>query len=162
VIEFMAVDPGGATGVALGHYDDKTPITFTETFTIPNGAAGFGDWWHNSEAEYREKLIVETFVPRANEFLASVAGVEVIGFIKGTTWRDPIWQSRSDKALLTGNKPGVDSEAKNNAFLKEHGLWLTGKQVGWKDGRDAMDAEIHALVYAKKIRHIPTLRQYWS
>lgn len=156
--QLMAVDPGGATGVATGSYSDTEPLRFTDTYTIPKGVEGFSEvFWNGMDTFYPEKLIVETFVPRANEFLASVAGVEVIGFIKGTSL-DTIWQDRGEKADLTGG----DGQAANDAWLKEHDLWLTGKQVGWKDARDALDARIHALVYMKKIRHIPTLREYFS
>lgn len=155
----MAIDPGKATGMASGHYSDTEPLVFDDIWTIPNGVDGFAEaYWSCGDSIYGDRLVVETFVLRANEFLANVEGVEVIGFIKGTQTNGVHWQARGDKADLTGGK----GEPANNAFLKSHGLWQTGKMVGWKDGRDANDAIIHALVHMKKIRHVPTLQKYWG
>lgn len=165
--KLVAVDPGGASGVAEGHYSDTEPLEFDNIYTIPEGVNGFSEVYWNGfdrpEQMYGDELVVETFVNRSNEFLANLESVEVIGFIKGTThnWREPHWQQRTDKAALTGAGESA-SEVRNNNFLKRHGLWQTGKMVGWKDGRDANDAIIHALVYMKKIRHMPTLLKYFS
>lgn len=162
----MAIDPGGATGIAKGHYSDTEALEFDQIYTIPGGVIGFKEHYWNDYVDpsdlYGDELVVETFVNRSNEFLANLESVEVIGFIKGTAYeRQTHWQQRTEKASLTGGGES-GSEARNNAFLKGHGLWQTGKMVGWKDGRDANDAIIHALVYMKKIRHIPTLLKYFS
>lgn len=172
--KLIAIDPGRATGIAEGYYTDTEPLKFTDIYVTTDGIEGFAARWE--DALYcTDHFVVETFVPRANEFLANVDGVEVIGLIKGTMHGEKhggtsnptampheyFWQERTEKAALLGAKDSV-SEKANNAWLKDHGLWQTGKMVGWKDGRDANDAIIHALVHMKKIRHIPTLLHYWG
>ena len=61
----------------------------------------------------------------------------------------PTWQDRTQKALC------------KDEVLREHGLWLTGKQCNHTDARDIMDAQIHSLAYLKKF-HRPTLEKYWK
>jgi hypothetical protein len=167
----MAIDPGRTTGVAEGHYSDTEPLKFTEIYVTTDGIEGFGTIWEDALASM-DDFVVETFIPRANEFIANVDGVEVIGLIKGTmyaearhveegTLHDYFFQARTEKGALLGAKESA-SEKANNAWLKDHGLWQTGSMVGWKDGRDANDAIIHALVHMKKIRHVPTLLHYWG
>lgn len=166
----MAIDPGRATGIAEGHYSDTEPLTFTDIYVTPDGIEGFAPIWRDAMVAV-DDFIVETFVPRANEFIANVDGVEVIGLIKGAMYIEEAdsnvmphewhFQARTEKAALLGAKES-NSETANNAWLKDHGLWQTGKMVGWKDGRDANDAIIHALVHMKKIRHVPTLLHYWG
>jgi hypothetical protein len=165
----MAIDPGGTTGIAEGYYTDTQPLKFTSIYVATEGIKGFAKEWRNA-LDSVDDFVVETFVPRANEFIANVDGVEVIGLIKGEMYMEEgnisvphswYFQARTEKAALLSAKES-NSETANNAWLKGHGLWQTGKMVGWKDGRDANDAIIHALVHMKKIRHIPTLLHYWG
>ena len=147
----ISIDPGRATGVCVGHYDDETPFTvdnasilnFEQTMAFLSEC---DDLRHFSITEF----VVESFTLSAgNKFTADLAGVEIIGAIKYLGW-NVTWQPRTLKALVP------------DKVLKDGGLWLTGKDVGHTDARDANDAIIHSLAYLMRKNHVPTLKRYWG
>lgn len=149
----LTIDPGLATGYALGYYDESKPYTLAHVGVTHDGVYGFAQLV-NDDCIYdvTDELIVENFIVRPNQPVDPVA-LEVIGFIKGTSPVAPIMRLRSDK----GKAGFMDS------VLKKHGLWQTGKMVGHKDGRDANDAIIHALTWlCFKQKHQPTIERYMS
>lgn len=158
-MQTLSIDPGRATGFAIGRYDDVTPWTLDEVWMTHDGILGFADWywarWHGTVAETTTTSIMETFVLRDNGFLASLDGVEIIGFAKGCGFIRR-WQPRTAKSFSRTDPKAADK------LLKVHGLWHTGKQVGHKDGRDVNDAIIHALAYMKHIKHGPSMLKYFG
>lgn len=148
----VGLDPGKSTGIVICSYSETEPLSVLEKIVTHNGIDGFSDWWHScgdslSEAEWA----VESFVLRgSNDFVADLSGVEIIGFLKGMKLPHLSLQARTLKPLVP------------DALLKKHGLWVTGKEVNHTDGRDVLDAEIHALVYMMKKKHGPTLRKYFE
>lgn len=165
----MAIDPGQATGIAIGRYTEKDPMEVIYTGIIPFGVRGFIDWleetkegrgitemdcMRNYPRSYREidfhvDVVCERFHLRNNKFTPDleplrIEGVLIDRFGKVVTWHDP-----ADKGLV------------GDEFLKEHDLWVTGSQVGHKDGRDANDALLHLFARAMRTRHYPTLDAYW-
>lgn len=149
----LTIDPGLATGYAIGYYDDETPYILKETFIVHDGVYGLADLVANGDLlERYDELIIENFIVRPNQPVDPIA-LEVIGYMKGVSWVEPIMRLRSDK----GKKGFMDS------VLKKHGLWQTGKMVGHKDGRDANDAIIHALTWlCFKQKHQPTIERYMN
>lgn len=153
-MQLLSIDPGRATGFALGHYDDETAWTLDNVWVTQDGIKGFAEWyWEQGFAPY--EVVMETFVLRDNGFLASLDGVEIIGFAKGCGMVDR-WQPRTAKSFSRTDPKAADK------LLKVHGLWHTGKQVGHKDGRDVNDAIIHALAYMKHINHRPSMLKYFG
>lgn len=147
----LAIDPGVATGIALGFYTDAHPWDLVDRWIVKGGLDGFLSWYHGeapSEA-YMARWVSERFVLRDNDFIANTEPLRIEGAMIALGL-DPTWQLRTDKALC------------KDAVLREHGLWTTGKMVGHVDGRDANDAIIHSLAYMKKTKHVPTLRKYWA
>lgn len=146
----LGIDPGKATGMAIGEYGDDKPYTLLQATTLQDGLDG---WlrWVDAESELLQAVddvVIEGFVLRDNGWLANLDGVEIIGSVK-TLRRDAIVQLRGRKSLAP------------DQMLKDRGLWQTGKMVNHKDGRDANDAIIHSLAYLMaNIRHRPTLRKY--
>lgn len=155
-MQTLSIDPGAATGFALGHYDDRTPWTLDDVWVTHDGIEGFAEWYYTEGSQWvrADVVIMETFVLRDNPFLASLDGVEIIGFSKGNGLVDR-WQSRTAKSFSRKDKKAADK------LLKAHGLWHTGKMVGHTDGRDVNDAIIHALAYMKHIEHIPSMKKYF-
>ena len=157
----LSIDPGKATGLALGYYDDNHPYRFASAWLTQDGIKGFRDWWIGIDGDrFMEdpgtEIVVEGFVLRGNNFLPSLLGVEIIGYLKGMDYTDTIfWQSRTDKSFSRTNKKAADE------LLKAHDLWQTGKAYNHKDGRDVNDAIIHALAHMKKINHEPSLAHYF-
>lgn len=104
------------------------------------------------EAWGPDVVVVEEFILRDNNFRANLTGVRVEGMIEVTYQRTPIvYRPPSKKAQVP------------DEILKAHGLWNTGSDVDWTDGRDANDAVIHLLGYvAFDLKHVPTLRKYFK
>lgn len=157
----LSIDPGKATGIALGYYDDNHPYQFASGHLTQDGIIGFRNWWVDMIGDRfiedpGTEIVVEGFVLRGNNFLPSLLGVEIIGFLKGVDYSDSIfWQSRTDKSFSRTNKKAADE------LLKAHDLWQTGKAYNHKDGRDVNDAIIHAIAHMKKIGHQPSIAHYF-
>lgn len=150
----MSIDPGKSTGVAFGTYSDTQPYELVDVFQIPGGIVGFNEWLHNNHFTNLDEdytVVSEKFVLRSsNAFVADVEPVRIEGLMYAYWGDRVIYQQRSDKTLV------------DDRILKEHGLWQTGSQHGWADGRDANDAIIHAIAYLKKQHHKPTLLHFFK
>lgn len=164
----MAVDPGKATGIAIGRYSATMPMEVIFNGVVTNGAYGFGEWLHNTndgktiieqdcsynfpeefdDLNHHLFVVCENFKLRGGNFLANLEPLRIEGIIMDHFGQNIEWHSPIDKSLI------------KDKVLKENGLWVTGKDVDHEDGRDANDATIHLLVHAMRIRHTPTLRQY--
>jgi hypothetical protein len=166
---YMAVDPGRATGVAIGRVAHDRPMEVIYTAIIPGGARGFIDWlelvndgknvteldcmayfpneYYN--LDYHLDVVCETFQLRGGRFTPDLEPLRIEGVLMNRFGSVVHWQSPSDKSLV------------GDEFLKENDLWLTGKDVNHEDGRDANDALLHLFARAMKMRHIPTLEAYW-
>jgi hypothetical protein len=146
----VAYDPGLVTGVAEGVFSETEPLR------ILGGAAlsydeiieGFG---HMLAVNFDHK-ISEKFVARTdNQFVPDLTPARVEGILDLAYERDIVWRSRTKKEQVP------------DRILKEHGLWVTGKDVDWTDGRDVNDAIIHMIGYvAFDLRHVPTIREYFQ
>lgn len=165
----MAVDPGRATGVAIGRYSVSMPVEVIYTGIIPGGTLGFCEWLHDTQdgkyvvendcsynfpdhwgdLEWHLDYVCETFKPRGGNFAPDSEPLRIEGVMMDHFGNNVIWHTPADKSLI-----GDD-------FLKEHQLWVTGKEVGHTDGRDANDAIIHLFVHMMRQRHLPTLEAYW-
>lgn len=151
----LSIDPGESTGVAFGEYSDTDGYELVDCTQIQGGANGFLQWAvDNHFYDLHPELVVvsEKFVLRSsNQFVANVEPVRIEGVMLALWGSDRVvYQQRSDKTLV------------DDRVLKRHGLWQTGKEHGWVDGRDVNDAIIHGLAFLKKAHHRPTLRKYWG
>lgn len=161
----ISLDPGKVTGCTIGRFTETTPYERLDYFAIQGGLEGFIDFaerrWGSYDygglpALYEEPhaahltptLVSERFVLRSNAFVADTTPLLIEGAM--AAWHlDPVYQLRSDKALVP------------DQILKDNGWWVTGKMCGWKDGRDVNDSLIHALVYLKRNKHLPTIEKLW-
>lgn len=146
----LSIDPGLATGIAYGYYDEETEYRLRDAWVVHGGVEGVAELYWNSEflQNPMEELVVENYIMGHGP--QDPVALEVIGFIKGVH-QSPIFtlQKRSDKKLVP------------DKLLRDHGLWKTGKDVGHTDGRDVNDAIIHGIAYLFKSRHAPTLEHYY-
>ena len=165
----MAIDPGRATGVAIGRLSITMPMEVVFTGIISGGTYGFAEWLHDTndgksiiendcsyncpeesaELEYHKDSVCENFKVRCGNFVPDLEPLRIEGVVMDHFGSVTQWHTPADKSMVTDD------------FLKEHGLWLTGKDVDHEDARDANDAMIHLFVHAMRIRHIPTLETYW-
>jgi hypothetical protein len=136
----LSIDPGKVTGWSLWTWSKTQPLERVKYGVIPGGVYGFIEWWRRIEPE-PDEIVFERF------FLGD-------DFVNDRTMQ----ASLIEGALLAR----VDKRAVPDRVLKVHGLWLTGTEVDWEDGRDVNDTQIHALAWAKRQEHEPTLRRYFG
>ena len=145
----IAFDPGKVTGIATGEFSTDEPLRITSfaAVTYENLLAG---WTGLLEADYNF-IVSEVFVARTdNEFVPDLTGVRVEGLIDLAYTPFVRWRERTKKSQV------------KDSILKDHGLWVTGGQVDWEDGRDVNDAINHMLGFvAFDLRHKPTLQKYF-
>jgi hypothetical protein len=166
---YLAIDPGQATGVAIGRISEELPLEVIYTAIIPFGTQGFIDWLQSTnngkaitemdcmknfpdqyaEIDYHLDVVCERFRLRGGNFTPDLEPLRIEGVLIDRFGSVVHWQEPSDKTLV-GDK-----------FLRENDLWVTGKDVGHIDGRDANDALMHLFARALKMRHYPTIDAYW-
>lgn len=148
----LSIDPGKATGIALGYYDRRTPYYLNKAWIVHDGVDGFIDFMlSNSNFSKADERVCERFVLRDNGWVADLEAKAIEGAAKALMYGFPIhFQDRNAKVLVPDD------------VLKEHGLWQTGKMVKHTDGRDANDAIIHALGWLARRSHMPTLEYYFG
>ena len=145
-----AYDPGKITGYALGAFDEETPLGLVDTGALTYEAV---KKLRYTESPVYNYCVVERFDLANNDFKADLTGVRVEGMLDMLNFPHGkiVWRSRTKK------------EQVSDEILKEHGLWQTGSDVDWEDGRDANDAIIHLLGFvAFDLRHVPTLKKYFK
>lgn len=148
----LAIDPGKATGWSLWAYDSALALTRRDLGVIPGGVHGFILWWRELP-HCIDEIVFETF-RLGDDFVndRTMQASQIEGALLALVPPEfPIWwQRRSDKRAVPDH------------VLKRHGLWITGSAVDWEDGRDVNDSQIHALAWAKRQEHEPTLRRYFG
>jgi hypothetical protein len=166
----MAIDPGKATGIAIGRYSDMMPMEIVFTGIVSDGVRGVALWLHHTrdgktimendcsynypedydDLDYHLDVVCENFNLRGGNFTPDLEPVRIEGVLIDHFGSIVTWQSPADKKMV-----GDD-------FLKSHGFWVTGADVDHEDGRDANDAMLHLFAHAMRTRHMPTLRTYFK
>lgn len=74
---------------------------------------------------------------------------------------NPRWQQPKEM-YFAGGEDLSTRKKRAHAWLKNHDLYVTGKDVGCKDANDARSAMLHAIAYLRKQKHLPTLEHYFK
>lgn len=164
------VDGGVSTGIALVSYSDTEPLRVEQVWQVGNGARGFLEWRTNTDLDEHIRLITfysEKFTPRQSLTLAAstplvIEGAMIALGLIPTYDEDPSRYQHPAAQYFTGGTSLADKKKRSNAWLKEHGFYFTGKDVGQKDADDARSAVRHAIAHARKTRHVPTLEHYFK
>lgn len=145
----LSIDPGWATGVSLWTVPDDEPIERQAYWLVVGGPEGFNEWWRN-DGPWVDLVICEEFIQDGRTPKVDTNALQIEGYLMGVWGIDRvIWQRNAMKNTKTGD-----------VLLKQHGLFLTGKLVHWKDGRDVNDSQLHALAWAKN-NHRPSQEFFW-
>ena len=166
---------GGVEGFLkrVTHYQitDDFSGSYGETIfevEIPNGKAleGFTHWYGDVfEEEYNSDttFLVEKFTARGqgNAFSYRTEALEPLR-VEGAILAlgiDPTWVSPQHMYFMSGESKNPTTNA--HRWLKEHGLHITGKDVGCKDSNDARSAILHSIAWLRRQGHKPTLKHYF-
>lgn len=151
----LGLDPGKTTGFAFAYLDSVRPLIIAEHGTIEDGLDGFIDWWESRQKYWSpadEKLVIERFI--IDGTITGTWASQIEGAIKVLHPQNNVWQLRSDKATVFNQKEGGDKgQTERFAWLRERGFEGVSHEL---------DAQTHLLVYAKRQKHLPTLRKYWG
>lgn len=142
----LAIDPGWATGISVWRVPEDEPIEREAYWLVKGGPSGFDEWW--TEVFWdddRFEIVCEQFIQDGRSPKVDPNALQIEGYLMGVWGIDEvIWQRNSMKNTKSGDK-----------LLKQHGYWLKGSEVNWKDGRDVNDSQLHALAWAKN-NHAPS------
>lgn len=139
----LSIDPAAEravsdTGWALLEYDDNTPATLVDGGVVHGGFEGFRTWTlPDSDVTVCEKYV--KFRAEGDPTPLLIEGI--VRYLRP----DVVLQPSS------GYKTAVPDRV-----LKTLGFWTTTGHHA--DQRSALR---HAVMYLKKARHLPTLRQGW-
>jgi len=146
----LSIDPGKATGVSYWRIPEDEPMERFDFELVTDGIDGFIQYWNYYLPE-AQTLVFEEYIDdgRASHELDAIM---IQGLVRGTWdlrgFSDVHWNRNSKKGNV------------GDRLLKQHGLWLNGSDVGWTDGRDVNDSQLHALDWGKSY-HRPTQKFYW-
>lgn len=155
-MKLLTLDPGLSTGYSIWEtrsYFDSSDLELMETGVIEEGCEGFiDDWRYKGIGTKTDRVVCERFVIDGTH--TGVWSAQIEGALMALYDGPVIWQLRSDKATLFNQEFGGDAgQTERFAWLRERGFEGEGHEL---------DAITHALVWAKRMGHIPTLRKYWG
>ena len=176
----LSFDPGMSSGICLFSWDTEKPFQQEALWQITDGAQGLSDWLDREGVKvYRDddgkhhaeigkvrpirldRIVSEKFTPRKHEsFALTLDSVEPLrgeGVLIGRGLAPLIAWAQPSAQYFMGGVDLKDKKRRSREFLKQNGLYVTGKHVGQKDADDAISAELHAIALMRRMRHMPTL-----
>ena len=187
----LAFDPGKSSGIALLTYNETEPVRLVKAWQFGNGVQGLLDWLENhypnsgwllpyspgSEAErlfWSSELVAvsEKFVPVPGKGFAQSLDSTLPLVCEGVLiayWVMPVYDSkekrwqRPNTMYMYGGSTLAEKKKRARSFLKENGLYVTGKELGAPDNNDAVSAILHGIAYVvKTLEHRPTWDAYFE
>ena len=187
----LAFDPGKSSGVALLAYNETEPVRLVKAWQFGNGVQGLLDWLENhypnsgwllpyspdSEAErlfWSSEVVVvsEKFTPLQGKGFAQTLDSTLPLVCEGVLiayWIMPVYDSkekrwqRPNTMYMYGGSTLAEKKKRAREFLKKHGLYVTGKELGAPDNNDAVSAILHGIAYVvKTLEHRPTWDAYFE
>ena len=168
----LSIDPGVSSGLVLGDFTETRGLTRWDAWQVSGGLLGLIGWMdcNTTALEVADVTICEKFVPLNNKgfghTLKSVEPLRIEGalIVEGvmldyTPDTFDVWP-RPASMYFMGGANKREKLQRSRAWLKEHGLLLTGKDVGQADADDAISATLHAFAYLLHQRHLPTMKHY--
>lgn len=184
----ISIDPGMSTGLVVGTYSDTEPFKLTHFFQIEGGVEGFIENVSPGENGYGDKLVYVRIPNQGRLRVCFGEEVELTviaekftargGANSGFSYRtkdleplriegamlamglNPTWVSPPQQYFAGGDGKAKKKQAQHR-WLKDKGLYVTGKMVGGTDADDVRSAIAHAIAYLVRQKHRPTIEHYF-
>lgn len=163
----LTIDPGKSNGLCDFAWADDAPFMVVNNFQFGGGAPMLAKVVRKltSDIDY-DVLVVEKFTPRQNAgFNLTRDSVEPLrgeGVLIGLDLEEKIEYAEPHQQYFMGGGDLREKKKLSREFLKLHSLYITGKSVGQKDADDAISAMLHAIAYMRRLRHTPTIEQFFG
>jgi len=168
----LSIDTGVSSGLVLGDFTETRGFTRWDAWQVSGGLLGLIGWMdcNTTALEVADVTVCEKFVPLNNKgfghTLKSVEPLRIEGALialgimpEYLPEHYDVWP-RPASMYFMGGANKREKLQRSRAWLKEHGLLLTGKDVGQADADDAISATLHAFAYLLHQRHRPTMKHY--
>lgn len=178
----ISIDPGLSTGIAVGTYSNTEPFKLTHFFQIEGGVEGFlrdlrvRDYLSTEypRVYVRDVCISDDKVVKAIAEKFNARGGANSGFSYRTRDLEPLriegsmlalglnphWVSPPQQYFAGGEGKAKKKQAQHK-WLKEKGLYVTGKMVGCDNADDVRSAIAHAIAFLVRQKHRPTIEHYF-
>lgn len=172
IIKILSIDPGMSSGVALGVLDGDHPYTLEQAWQIEGGAFSLLGWasgfvgtanlWVGDADDL--EVVAEKFQPiNHSNYALTTASVEplrcegvLLALDMMLDYPHETWRHPKDQYFI-GGVDLADKKKRAHRFLKDNGMYVTGKTMGCADANDARSAILHGVSYAIKVlKHKPT------
>lgn len=151
-----------SSGVCEFAWADDAPLMVLRRFQFLGGASTL----HSvvkaliKEQEYNV-LVVEKFTPRQNEdFNLTRDSAEPLrgeGVLIGLGLEGLIQWAEPSQQYFMGGDTLKEKKQRSRWFLKQHDLYITGKAFSQPDADDVISAQLHAIAWLRRERHLPTI-----
>lgn len=180
----LSIDPGLSTGVALGQFDhddgywEPCHYQLVKAWQFTGGAVGLADWFRSGELERvgedhtsydtEERIVIcEKFTARQPLTRKMEESLRGEGWLVGQHVLpdydvDPSVWPHPPAQYFAGGKDKNEKKRRQHAWLKEKGLYVTGKTLGQPNADDARSAIAHSIGWLRKREHMPTLKHYFK
>ena len=162
----LAVDPGWSTGISYWNFSDSEPATLRDAWQVEGGVSGFLEWVRSEDIPH-DFVVSEKFTPRqsltlrAAEPLLIEGAMIALDIIDPYDPKSPSWNHPA-QMYFTGGDDLAEKKKRAHKWLKDKGLYVTGKDVGCKDALDVRSSMLHAMVWFRTRRHLPTLKRFFG
>lgn len=179
----LAFDPGRSTGIALLSYEDDSPARLVKAWQFSGGASRLTEWveayflggvaWFFPDLGYIEPAVIaEKYVPLPGRGfshtldstypLVCEGALIALGVMPEYDKVVKVWQ-RASAQYRQGGPTTAEKRKRSKQFLRDIGMYVTGKGLGAPDNEDAVSAILHALTYITTVvKHRPTFETYYE
>lgn len=155
-----------SNGICEFTWGDNDPFVPTRVYQFMGGAPMLAKVVPQLIADggYYSAIVVEKFTPRPasanNGFHLTRASAEPLrceGVLIGLGLEHLIRWGEPSQQYFMGGETLVQKKKRSREFLKRNGLYITGSTVSEADANDAISAELHAISWLRRERHMPTI-----
>lgn len=177
----LSIDGGMSNGMCIFGWGDDEPFSVQELHQFSGGAPMLARALGHMKVrlgrrgtmpspmmrgKHLDALVVEKFTPRSGaEFALTRASAEPLrceGVVIGLGLNDFIQWGEPSQQYFMGGETLIEKKRRAREFLKLHGLYTTGQMVGMADADDAISAELHAIAWLRRVRHMPTIEMLFK